>query len=179
LFRHGTALYYLKRYKEAKHEFNNLLRVDPNNKNGIEYSKHTDQKLSKIKMEAYEKLYYGEINGNSTSIGVNVIKVEEINMDPKLKKQIDEKHVADSNHQNSQPEKENSKISEVNGDDRTVEERQSKSEFLSKTDVSGIKRDKEETKKLDDFVENAEEEEELKRLKELTKRPKQKGDRKK
>ena len=144
MFRHGTALYYLKRYKEAKHAFNNLLRMDPNNKNGIEYLKHTDQKLSKIKMEAYEKLYYGEINGDSTSVGVNVIRVEEIHMDPKLKKQIDEQHVSGSNH--APQEKENSKISEVNGDDRTVEERQSKADFLSKTDVSGITRDKEETK---------------------------------
>jgi tetratricopeptide (TPR) repeat protein len=154
LLRHGTALYYLKRFKEAKWEFNNMLIIEPSNKNGQEYLRHTDQKLSKIKLEAYEKLYYGEIVGNTTSKGVSVIRTEEINLDPKQRQQMEE-----------QKEKIASKklIEEVE-EVKNEGVRESKTEFLSKTDVSNIARNKGERKDVDEFVENKEELEELKRL---------------
>jgi len=152
LFRYGTALYYLKKYKQAKLEFSNLLRVDPHNKNGQQYLRHTEEKLAKIKLEAYEKLYLGEIIGDSTSIGKNVIQVEEINLDSKLAQNTPK--LADAPiEEPAAPQEETSPL-----------ERESKTEFLSKTDVSNIHRDKEEDKKIDDFIENYEEQEELKRL---------------
>lgn len=156
LLRHGTALYYLKRFKEAKWEFNNMLIIEPSNKNGLEYLRHTDQKLSKIKLEAYEKLYYGEIVGNTTSKGVSVIRTEEINLDPKQRQQMEE-----------QKEKVASKklIEEVE-EVKNEGVRESKTEFLTKTDVSNIARNKGERKDVDEFVENKEELEELKRLEE-------------
>jgi tetratricopeptide (TPR) repeat protein len=176
LFRHGTALYYLKKYKESKHEFNNLLRLDPQNKNGMEYLRHTDQKLAKIKLEAYEKLYYGEIIGDSTQIGRSVIKVEEIHMDSKLKLQVQEENSRKAKASSSDTK--NSLIQEIpdddqlNGNDDPASERKSKVEFLEKTDVSGITRAKEEEKSLGDFVENEDEEEELRKLKELSRKQK-------
>jgi tetratricopeptide (TPR) repeat protein len=156
LLRHGTALYYLKRFKEAKWEFNNMLIIEPSNKNGQEYLRHTDQKLSKIKLEAYEKLYYGEIVGNTTSKSVSVIITEEINLDPKQRQQMEE-----------QKEKIASKklIEEVE-EAKNGGVRESKTEFLTKTDVSNIARNKGERKDVDEFVENKEELEELKRLEE-------------
>jgi tetratricopeptide (TPR) repeat protein len=156
LLRHGTALYYLKRYKEAKREFNNMLIIEPSNKNGLEYLRHTDQRLSKIKLEAYEKLYYGEIVGNTTSKSVSVIKTEEINLDPKQRQQMEE-----------QKEKIASKklIEEVEAA-KNGGVRESKTEFLTKTDVSNIARNKGERKDVDEFVENKEELEELKRMEE-------------
>lgn len=187
LFRHGTALYYLKKYKEAKHEFNNLLRADPSNKNGLEYLRHTEQKLAKIKAEAYEKLYYGEIIGNTTGIGKGVIKVEEIHMDPKLKKQMEEEKQAKLDQVEDKPTDSKSKplIKEIDSTENSktadaAPARESKSEFLSKTDVSGITRNKEEQKDTSQFVENAEEEEELRKLEEerQNQKAKKKGKRK-
>lgn len=169
LFRHGTALYQLKKYKEAKREFNNLLKIEPSNKNGLEYLRHTEQKLAKIKDEAYEKLYYGEIIGGSTGIGKNVIKVEEIHMDPKLQQQI-------SNHVTELQEKKEQDLPEHTKENKA--ERESKNEFLSKTDVSNITRNKEEAKGLDDFVEDAEEQAELRKLEEERKGKKSKKRRK-
>jgi len=111
--------------------------------------------LAKIKDEVYEKLYYGEIIGGSTGIGKNVIKVEEIHMDPKLQQQI-------NNHASELEAKKEADLTQDIKESKT--ERESKNEFLSKTDVSGIKRQKEDSKGRDQFVENAEEEAELKRL---------------
>lgn len=161
LFRHGTALYYLKRYKEAKREFNNMLKIEPSNKNGLEYLRHTDQKLSKIKTEAYEKLYYGEIVGDTTSKSVSVIRVEEINLDPKLKQQLEEQKEKAANSLVKEIE-----IPEKAEDSKNDGVRESKTEFLTKTDVSNIARNKGERKDLDEFVENKEEMEELKKLEE-------------
>lgn len=162
LFRHGTALYYLKRYKEAKREFNNLLRIEPSNKNGFEYLRHTDQKLSKIKTEAYEKLYYGEIVGDTTSKGVSVIRVEEINLDPKLRQQMEEQKEKVANKDLVKEIEVKEKLEDSKHDGV----RESKTEFLTKTDVSNIARNKGEQKNLDEFVENKEELEELKKLEE-------------
>lgn len=167
LFRHGLALYRLKKYKEAKREYNNLLKVDPKNKNGLEYLRHTDQKLANIKREAYDKLYYGEIIGDSTRRGNKIIPVEEINMDPKLKKQVEEE---ESKKQDATQDTNTSHVKEIPKqgvkESDKPQDRESKHEFLSKTDVSNITRNKENTKDVNEFVEDANEEEELKRLEE-------------
>lgn len=167
LFRYGTALYYLRQYKQAKMEFSNLLRVDPRNKNGQEYLRHTEQKLAKIKIEAYEKLYLGEIVGGSTGIGKSIIKVQEINIDKKEAENIPEKIEF----------KEEDKSEEIK--EEVKEERESKTELLSKTDVSNIKRDKGEDKSINEFIENPEEQEELRRLEEERKNNQRKKGKKK
>jgi len=169
LFRYGTALYYLRQYKQAQHEFSNLLKVDPHNKNGLEYLRHTDQKLAKIKREAYEKLYQGEIIGESTGIGKRVIQVEEINMDEKLSQIIEEENSNDLEKVKLSNKNENMKnsnmIEEIEEEKvpEKLKERSSKIEFLSKTDVSNIQRSKQ-IKIINEFIENSEEQEELRKL---------------
>lgn len=177
LFRHGTALYYLKRYKEAKREFSNLIRLDPKNKNGVEYLRHTEQKLSKIKHEAYEKLYFGEIVGDTTGYGNGIIRVEEINLDPKIRKEIEEqKAKVEQNHANTN----NSKIQSPNipEEKQEISGRESKNELLSKTELGNITRQKEDSKDASAFVESAAEEEELRKLEEERKKSKGKKRRK-
>lgn len=164
LFRRGTALYHLKRYKEAKAAFNKLLMVDPKSKDGLSYLTHTEQKLSKIKMEAYEKLCYDEPIGDSTKIGNKVIPVQEVNVDPKL---LAEKDM-------------NRSVSAEGSEELPQRERESRTDFLSKTDVSKKLRGEEQVKGLSDFIEN-EEAEELKKLQEernTTKQRRKKKDRK-
>lgn len=163
-FRHGTALYYLKRYKEAKREFNNLLKIDSKNKGGLERLQQIEVKLSKIKQEAFDKLKFGEIIGDSTSASVDVINVELINNEqskPANTKNTDLKEPASGSMVSEVDSKQTeSKQSEADS------ERESRTNFLSKTDVSNITRAKGETtiKPQDDDVYEADELEELKKL---------------
>ena len=164
MFRYATALFKLKKYKEAKKVFNNLVMIDPKNKNGLEYLAHTEQKLSKIRMEAYDNLLSGEIVGDSTKIGTRTIKVQEFNLDQRFVEGI--KNGNDLHLENSSSHEANIPrlVEEVNNESQEVSERESKTEFLSRTTIEDNKTDKAEQKGLKDFVENSNEEEELKKL---------------
>lgn len=175
LFRLGTAQYRLKKYKEAKSTFNNLVMIDPKNVNGLEYLGHTEQKLSKIRLEAYEKLCSGEITGDSTKIGTNIIKVQEFNLDQRFAEKM--KNGDDSDLQNSGVKETSipSMVEEIQEEPKEVVERESKIEFLSRTTIDDSKVDTSEQKGLSDFVESANEEEELKRLQQERNKPKKKN----
>ena len=54
--RRGTANYYLGNIKQAKRDFVRALKLEPANKQFFEYLKKTEEKLLKIKQEAYEKM---------------------------------------------------------------------------------------------------------------------------
>ena len=54
--RRGTANYYLGNIKQAKRDFVRALKLDENNNQFFEYLRKTDEKLLKIKQEAYEKI---------------------------------------------------------------------------------------------------------------------------
>ena len=164
MFRLGTALYKLKKYKEAKRLFNSMVMIDPNNKNGLEYLSHTEQKLSKIRMEAYESLLAGEIIGNSTQIGIKTIKINEYNLDQRFSEEIRNGDDTLKVHSNSNETIIPCLVEEIPEEPQEVTERESKIEFLSRTSIEDNRKDKLELKGLNDFVESANEEKELKKL---------------
>lgn len=179
MFRLGIAQYKLKRYKEAKKTFNNMVKTDPKNANGLEYLAHTEQKLSKIRLEAYEKLCSGEIVGDSTKIGTKTIKVKEFNLDQRFMEGVSN---GDDIHNENSSSKETSipsLVEEVEEASTETAERESKIEFLSRTAIEETNTDKTEQKGLSDFVENANEEEELKKLQQERNKPKKNKKKKK
>ena len=166
IFRHGTALYYLKRFKESRREFNNLLKIDINNKDGIHRLEQIEQKLSKIKQEAYDKISYGEIIGDTTSTNVQIIEVDEINLDEHIKKQKEDEKQK-SNEESNQDSPTVTQEDNDKSEPENIAERESKQILLSKTDVSNISRSKGETQiASNDNVYDADELEEFKKLEE-------------
>ena len=56
LGRRGTAAYHLHDYKQAKRDFLQALDKEPTNAQFKHYMSKTEEKLRKIKAEAYEKM---------------------------------------------------------------------------------------------------------------------------
>ena len=54
--RRGTASYYLGKVKQAKIDFIEAVRLDPDNIGFLEYIKKADERLQRIKSEALEKM---------------------------------------------------------------------------------------------------------------------------
>jgi len=54
--RRGTASYYLGKIKQAKVDFLNAIKLDPENLGFIDYIKKADERLQRLKSEAMEKI---------------------------------------------------------------------------------------------------------------------------
>mmetsp|Transcript_9290 Transcript_9290/g.11355 ORF Transcript_9290/g.11355 Transcript_9290/m.11355 type:complete len:142 (+) Transcript_9290:756-1181(+) len=54
--RRGTASYYLGKVKQAKIDFIQALKLDPENIGFLEYIKKADERLQRLKTEALEKM---------------------------------------------------------------------------------------------------------------------------
>jgi len=54
--RRGTSNFYLGNYKQAKRDYVRVLKLEPENRQFYEYLKKTEEKLLKVKQEAYEKM---------------------------------------------------------------------------------------------------------------------------
>ena len=93
-----------------------------------------------------------------------MIRVEEINLDPKVRKEMEEqKEKIEQNHVNMNNSNEGQSDSPQKEENP---ERESKNVFLTKTELGNITRQKEDAKEASAFVENAAEEEELRKLQE-------------
>ena len=56
LGRRGTAAYYLGKIKEAMRDFVEIITLEPKNVQFLEYLKKCEERLQKIRDEAYEKM---------------------------------------------------------------------------------------------------------------------------
>lgn len=56
LGRRGTAAYYLGKIKEAMRDFVEIITLEPKNVQFVEYLKKCEERLQKIRDEAYEKM---------------------------------------------------------------------------------------------------------------------------
>ena len=162
MMRRGTAQYYLKEWKQAKKDFSRVAELEPSNKNALKYLSQTEERLNKIKIDAYQNIvFYADIEGESTGIGKGVIRVEELNIDPAAP---------------SPQEKVTPQVVEKESEEKQGREIPSKVESM----ISGIGQTKgvQKTRDAEDFVE-ADEEEELRKLEEERRKEKKNKKKKK
>lgn len=95
LGRRGTASYYLGNIKEAQLDFFKTLELEPTNKLFLEYLKKTEEKLIKVKMEAYEKMSRRVIFTDLKEMGFDdhaaIVPVTEIHLDEQQNAQLQQK----------------------------------------------------------------------------------------
>ena len=96
LGRRGTACYYLDKFRQAKRDFVVALGLDPNNKQFREYLKKTDERLNKIRGEAYERMVRRATFTDLTELMTERdadLPLTELHLDEKVNKEMVQKKV--------------------------------------------------------------------------------------
>jgi len=96
--RRGTANYYLGNIKQAKRDFVRGLKLEEGNKQFYEYLSKTEEKLQKIKQEAYEKMerrvMFTDLNEMGFEEEAVRIHTQELHLDKQLVEEMQQKKEA-------------------------------------------------------------------------------------
>ena len=87
LSRRGTAAYYLQDFKQARRDFQSVLAREPGNKQFQSYLEKSEERLRKIREEAYEKMTRSVMFTDLVQMGfeeqATTVFVSEMNLDEK------------------------------------------------------------------------------------------------